>query len=47
MNDQAMSDDMNTEHAAEGVHPFAKPFLFLGKEGVKRNRLLSEAFEFR
>ncbi len=37
MNDQAMSDDVKTEHAAEGVHPFAKPFLFLGKEGVKRN----------
>jgi len=24
-------------HAAEGIHPAAKPFLFLGKEKVKRN----------
>lgn len=25
------------EHAAEDIHPAAKPFLFLGKESVKKN----------
>lgn len=30
-----MSDDV--KHAADGIHPAAKPFLFLGKESVKRN----------
>lgn len=25
------------EHAADGIHPAAKPFLFLGEEKVKRN----------
>jgi hypothetical protein len=25
------------EHAAEGIHPAAKPFLFLGKDTVKAN----------
>jgi len=32
-----MSDDVTSEHSAEGIHPFAKPFLFLGKESVKRS----------
>ena len=38
-----MSDDMKhnpahkSEHSAEGIHPAAKPFLFLGKESVKHN----------
>ncbi|WP_409433469.1 hypothetical protein ACJ3XI_02895 [Litorimonas sp. RW-G-Af-16] len=32
-----MSDRELVDHSAEGVHPAAKPFLFLGREGVKRN----------
>lgn len=33
-----MNEDVKkSEHAAEGIHPFAKPFLFLGHDKVKRN----------
>lgn len=32
-----MSDRKADDHQANGIHPAAKPFLFLGKEGVKRN----------
>ncbi len=28
------------DHAAEGIHPAAKPFLFLGKESVKRGFMI-------
>ncbi len=31
-----MTDRSSVDHSAEGVHPAAKPFLFLGNENVKR-----------
>lgn len=35
MNEEMIAADIE-KHKAEGIHPAAKPFLFLGKESVKR-----------
>eukprot|EP00919_Chromeraceae_sp_WS-2016_P030414 GHVR01072162.1.p3 GENE.GHVR01072162.1~~GHVR01072162.1.p3 ORF type:complete len:125 (+),score=13.83 GHVR01072162.1:387-761(+) len=36
MNKTTVNPEMQ-KHAAEGIHPAAKPFMFLGKETTKRN----------